>query len=83
MQFSQAKIKGSQELVEGQEQINQQKIANPLDLEKPKEMIADTSGDSQEIDDVLNNLWNDDSIDADLMAVESELFVLSAELYTN
>ena len=46
-------------------------------------MVAEVHEESQNIDDVLNNLWSDDSIDADLMAVESELFVLSAELYTN
>jgi hypothetical protein len=68
---------------EPSEVVDGQEVVNPLEQDKPKELIAETSDEEQAIDDVLNNLWGDDSIDSDLMAVESELFVLSAELYSN
>lgn len=60
-----------------------QEVVNPLEQEKPKEMVAEVETEVESLDSVINNLWGDDSIDADLMAVESELFVLSAELYSN
>ena len=77
------KIKNSPGFVDNQEVDEDQKVVNPVAPKKAKEMVAEVPEESQNIDDVLNNLWSDDSIDADLIAVESELFVLSAELYTN
>lgn len=33
-------------------------------------------------DEIIESLWDDNQIDADLLALEGELFVLSAELYS-
>ena len=48
------------------------------------EVVAAPSNEVEIIeaqDELLENLWGDDEIDADLLALESEIFVLSAELY--
>ena len=71
------------EILKKQEVVNSGNALSPFEQDKPKEMVAESLEESPSIDNVLNNLWGDDSIDADLMAVESELFVLSAELYSN
>ena len=43
-------------------------------------LIEETTQDKQ--DEIIESLWEDDQIDADLLALEGELFVLSAELYS-
>ena len=37
----------------------------------------------EELADALETLWDDDVLNADITALEGELFVLSAELYSN
>ena len=63
------------------ETADNQEVVNPLEPIKPKGMV--TEANTEDIDSIINDLWLDDEMDADFMAIESELFVLSAELYSN
>ena len=64
-------------------------VVNPpkeqaIDNPPKKKMIADTKVQDQEsLEEALDSLWDDDIMSADITAIEGELFVLSAELYSN
>ncbi|MCM8535721.1 MAG: hypothetical protein NE334_07285 [Lentisphaeraceae bacterium] len=58
-------------------------IDKNIDLQevvKTVDTFNESKSDKQ--DDIIESLWEDDQIDADLLALEGELFVLSAELYS-
>lgn len=50
--------------------------------EKNEELAASTVQDAS-LEEALDSLWDDDIMSADITAIEGELFVLSAELYSN
>lgn len=54
-----------------------------LEAPKKKEMIAENKAEETDLEDALDGLWDDDIMNADITAIEGELFVLSAELYSN
>ena len=47
------------------------------------EDLAENTVEESELDEALDSLWDDDIMNADITAIEGELFVLSAELYSN
>ena len=52
-----------------------------IDTPEQKAQTADAM--QEELDDALDSLWDDELMNADITAIEGELFVLSAELYSN
>lgn len=54
-----------------------------IEIPVKKVMVADNPSQERDLDDALDTLWDDDIMSADITAIEGELFVLSAELYSN
>lgn len=54
----------------------------PVELPVQNELIVENIQEN-DLNDALDTLWDDELMNADITAIEGELFVLSAELYSN
>lgn len=56
---------------------------SPVIVPKNNKELAKNQAVEADLEDALDSLWDDDIMSADITAIEGELFVLSAELYSN
>lgn len=67
-----------------EKELVESKNKQELKEEKKKVIVSAPSTEfSDDLDRALDSLWEDDMLSADMTTLEGELFVLSAELYSN